>query len=158
MKAANNYQDRYFNSRLYDTVRRNYAKVASERQLGKLNHFYGKNHSEESRAKMSASKKALYSDGKHPHIGMKRSEEAKANISKSKKGKPSTKKGKPGKVWTAEHRTKMEALYATGIQNWWTDGTNNIRASECPAGYRRGRTMSPSHLAKFSNSDYLLKT
>ena len=158
LKSAYNYQDRYFNSRLYETVRKNYAIAASERQLGELNHFYGKRHSEETRAKMSASKKALYSDGKHPHIGMKRSEEAKANISKSKKGKPSSKKGKPGKLWTDEQRTKMETLYTKGTYTWWTDGTNNIRASECPSGYRKGRTMSPSHLAKFSNSDYLLKT
>ena len=48
--------------------------------------------------------------------------------------------------------------YIQGKCFWWTDGINNIRASECPSGYRKGRTMSPSHLAKFSNSDYLLKT
>ena len=81
-----------------------------------------------------------------------------ANISKSKKGKPSTKKGLPGKAWTEEQRIKMESLYNKGTYTWWTDGTNNTRAAECPVGYKKGRTMSPNHLAKFSNSDYLLKT
>jgi hypothetical protein len=151
MKSTNRYQDRYFNSRLYETVRKDYAIAASERQLGELNYFYGKKHNEETRKKMSVSKKALYGEGKHPHIGMKRSEEAKANISKSKKGKPNSKKGKPGKLWSDEQRSKMQTLYAKGTYTWWTDGINNVRASDCPPGYKKGRTMSPSHLSKFTS-------
>jgi hypothetical protein len=93
MKSANGYQDRYFNSRLYETVRRDYASKRSLEQQGEGNSFYRKHHSDEAKAKMSATKKALYSNGKHPHIGMKRGKEAKQNISNSRKGQPSPKKG-----------------------------------------------------------------
>jgi hypothetical protein len=141
MKSTNRYQDRYFNSRLYETVRRDYAIVASERQIGELNHFYGKKHSAETRAKMSASKKKLYSNGNHPHIGMKRSEEVKRNISLARKGQPSPKKGLPGKKWTDETRAKMEKR----PYSWFTDGVKNIRADSCPIGFKKGRTFSAAH-------------
>lgn len=141
MKSTNRYQDRYFNSRLYETVRRDYAIVASERQLGELNHFYGKKHSDETRAKMSASKKKLYGNGKHPHIGMKRSEEVKRNISLARKGQPSPKKGLPGKKWTEETRAKM----AKRPYSWYTNGIENVRADSCPDGFRKGRTFSAAH-------------
>ncbi len=158
MKSANRYQERYFNSRLYETVRIEYSRLRSIEQAGALNHFYGKTHSEETRKRMSESKKKSYGNGNHPHIGMKRSEETRANISKSKAGKPTSRKGKPGTKWSDEHRSKMEKLYTKGTYTWWTDGVSNVRASVCPSGYKKGRTMSPNHLAKFGNSDYLLKT
>ena len=148
MKSANNYQDRYFNSRLYETVRRDYAEKRSLDQQGIGNSYYGKKHSAETRAKMSASKKKLYGNGNHPHVGMKRSEDVKRNISLAKKGKPSSKKGLPGKKWTEKTRAKMEKR----PYGWFTDGVKNIRADSCPNGYKKGRTMSPSHLAKFLNS------
>ena len=154
MKSKNSSQRRYFNARLYETVRIAYADKRSNEQQGNGNSFYGKKHSKEAKAKMSASKKELYSNGNHPHIGMKRSEEAKANISKSLKGQPSSKKGLPGKKWTAETYEKMKKR----SYSWFTNGVDNVRAESCPDGYKRGRTMSPSHLTKFSNSDYLLKT
>ena len=145
MKSANGYQDRYFNSRLYETIRRDYASKRSLEQQGEGNSFYRKHHSDEAKAKMSATKKALYSNGKHPHIGMKRSKEAKQNISNSRKGQPSPKKGLPGKEWTQEHRDRMSAVYTKGTYTWWTDGVKNVRASECPAGFTKGRTMSATH-------------
>lgn len=157
MKSANKFQDRYFNSRLYETVRREYSAKRSNEQSGAGNSFYGKTHSAETRAKMSASKRELYSNGKHPHIGTKRSEQAKKNISESKKGKPTSKKGtKQGPKTTEQKQRHKDAIQ--GKCFWWTDGISNVRAAECPAGYKKGRTMSPSHLAKFSNSVYLLKT
>lgn len=144
MKGKNKEQPRYFNSRLYETVRRDYAIKRSIEQQGDSNSFYGKKHSAETRAKMSASKKILYSNGNHPHIGMKRSEEAKRNISLSKKGKPSTKKGIPQGPLTNEQKQKhKESLQ--GKCFWWTNGINNVRAAECPDGYKKGRTMSADH-------------
>jgi hypothetical protein len=141
MKSANTYQDRYFNSRLYETVRRDYASKRSLEQQGKGNSFYRKRHSDETRAKMSATKKKLYSNGKHPHIGMKRSEEAKQNISLSRKGQPSPKKGLPGKKWSSETRAKME----NRPYSWFTDGVKNVRAAQCPIGFTKGRTLSNNH-------------
>lgn len=146
MKSANNYQDRYFNSRLYETVRKDYAIAASERQIGELNHFYGKRHSEETRAKMSSAKKGIYVPW---NKGIARTEEEKKNISLSRKGQPSSKKGIPQVPLTNEQKQRhKEALQGTCF--WWTDGINNIRASVCPVGYRKGRTMSPSHHTKFT--------
>lgn len=141
MKSANSYQDRYFNSRLYETVRRDYANKRSLEQQGTGNSFYRKQHSDETRAKMSASKKTLYGNGNHPHIGMKRSEEVKRNISLARKGQPSPKKGLPGKKWSLETRAKME----NRPYSWFTDGVTNVRAESCPAGFRKGRTLSDSH-------------
>jgi hypothetical protein len=146
MKSANNYQDRYFNSRLYETVRKDYAIAASERQIGELNHFYGKKHSEETRAKMSSAKKGIYVPW---NKGIARTKEEKKNISLSRKGQPSSKKGIPQGPLTEEQKQRhKEALQ--GKCFWWTDGINNIRASVCPVGYRKGRTMSPSHHTKFT--------
>lgn len=141
MKAANRQQDRYFNSRIYETVRRNYATKRSLDQRGAGNSFYHKCHSTEAKTRMSAAKKALYGNGNHPHIGMKRSEETRKNISLSKKGKPSTKKGLPGKKWTEETRAKMKDR----SYNWYTNGVKNVRAQTCPEGFVKGRTFSDSH-------------
>ena len=140
MKGGNNKQPRYINSRLYETVKLSFTKNRKT-MTGEKNSFYGKKHSAETRAKMSASKKKLYGNGNHPHIGMKRSEEVKRNISLARKGQPSPKKGLPGKQWTEETRAKMEKR----PYSWFTDGVKNIRADICPIGFRKGRTFSTAH-------------
>jgi len=142
MKGKNKKQSRYFNSRLYETVRKAYAEKRSVEQQGTGNSYYGKKHSAETRAKMSAAKKGTYVPW---NKGIARTEEERRNISLSRKGQPSPKKGKPGKVWTAEQRAKMEDIYTKGTYTWWTDGITNVRASECPAGFTKGRTMSLAH-------------
>jgi len=140
MKGGNDKQPRYINSRLYESVKILFAKNRKT-MSGEKNSFYGKKHSAETRAKMSASKKKLYGNGKHPHIGMKRSEEVKRNISLARKGQPSPKKGLPGKKWTEETRAKMEKR----PYSWFTDGVKNIRADSCPIGFKKGRTFSAAH-------------
>jgi hypothetical protein len=140
MKGGNNKQPRYINSRLYETVKLSFTNNRKT-MTGEKNSFYGKKHSEETRAKMSASKKKLYGNGNHPHIGMKRSKEVKRNISLARKGQPSPKKGLPGKQWTEETRAKMEKR----PYSWFTDGVKNIRADTCPIGFRKGRTFSIAH-------------
>jgi hypothetical protein len=140
MKGGNDKQPRYINSRLYESVKLLFAKNRKT-MTGEKNSFYGKKHSAETRAKMSASKKKLYGNGNHPHIGMKRSEEVKRNISLARKGQPSPKKGLPGKKWTPETRAKMERR----PYSWFTDGVKNIRADSCPIGFKKGRTFSAAH-------------
>jgi len=140
MKGGNDKQPRYINSRLYESVKILFAKNRKT-MSGEKNSFYGKKHSAETRAKMSASKKKLYGNGKHPHIGMKRSEEVKRNISLARKGQPSPKKGLPGKKWTEETRAKM----AKRPYSWYTNGIENVRADSCPDGFRKGRTFSAAH-------------
>lgn len=56
--------------------------------------FIVKHNSPEARQKMSETKKRLYGNGKHPHIGMRRSEQVKQNISRSLKGITPWNKGK----------------------------------------------------------------
>jgi hypothetical protein len=143
MKGKNDKQPRYINSRLYENIKRLYT-IKQKTMTGEKNSFYGRKHSDETRAKMSASKKALYSNGKHPHIGMKRSEEAKANISKARKGQPSPKKGIAQGPMSEETKTKLRESRA-GSSFWWTNGVNNVRASVCPIGYTKGRTLSSTH-------------
>jgi hypothetical protein len=140
MKGGNDKQPRYINSRLYESVKLLFAKNRKT-MTGEKNSFYGKKHSAETRAKMSASKKKLYGNGNHPHIGMKRSEEVKRNISLARKGQPSPKKGLSGKKWTPETRAKMERR----PYSWFTDGVKNIRADSCPIGFKKGRTFSAAH-------------
>ena len=143
MKGKNDKQPRYINSRLYENIKQLYT-IKQKTMTGEKNSFFGRKHSEETRAKMSASKKELYSNGKHPHIGMKRSEEAKANISKARKGQTSPKKGIAQGPMSEEAKTKMRESRA-GASFWWTNGVDNVRASGCPIGYTKGRTLSSAH-------------
>ena len=142
MKGKNKQQSRYFNSRLYETVRQAYAEKRSLDQQGTGNSYYGKKHSDKTRAKISAAKKGKSIPW---NKGVARTDEEKRNISNACKGQPSPKKGKPGKAWSQEQRDKMSELYTKGTYTWWTDGVINVRASECPAGFTRGRTMSAAH-------------
>jgi hypothetical protein len=143
MKGKNKQQDRYINSKLYETARKAYAEKRSADQQGTGNSYYGKKHSAETRAKMSAAKK-----GKSVpwNKGKARTEEEKRNISLARKGQPSPKKGTQGKTWTDEQRIKMAEIYNSGAYFWWTNGVDNIRAQTPPNdSYRRGRTLSVSH-------------
>lgn len=120
MKGAQG-RSRYINSRLYESMRAAYAEARSISMKGRGNHRFG----------------------------TVMSEETKHKISQAKVGKPSKRKGKPGTQWTDGQRNKMKLAKELGSYCWWTDGVSNIRAPECPVGYRKGRTMSPDHLAKF---------
>lgn len=150
MKSTNEYQDRYLNSRLYNTIRKEYAKKFSEKQIGEGNSFYGKKHSQETRQKMSDSKRKLHnSDWVNPHIGMKRSAETKKNISISKKGKPSSKKGILQGPMTQEQKEKHKKAIQ-GKCFWWNNGSNNVRGDKAPGPeWSRGRILSESLYNKF---------
>jgi hypothetical protein len=88
---------RYFSSYLYETSKQRFIEILSENQKGKNNSmygkieeenpFYGQNHTEESKQKISKKLKEKWKNQKHPWIGRKHSEESKEKISESNKGK-----------------------------------------------------------------------
>lgn len=160
MKAQNNKQMRHFNSRLYEIIKNDYSSYKSDAMKGENNLFYGKTHSDSTRKHMSEIKKLTYSNGKHPHIGMKRGETSKNKISESKKHsrhwtngiEDKTTKECPGEGWyigrksrsnykfSDERKREIKELYSSGKMNWWNDGTKNQRCSECPGkDWKRGR-------------------
>ena len=67
----------------------------SEALSGEKNPFYGRQHSEESKKKISESKKGLLSGEKNPMFRKHHSEESKKKMSDARKGKPAYNKGKP---------------------------------------------------------------
>ena len=95
----------------------------SKAKTGEKHPMYGKQHSEETKAKMSAAKK-----------GKKRSEEAKAEISAAKKGKK----------FTDEHRAKLSA--AKKGTRWYNNGITSVRANECPIGFVPGQLRKIGHV------------
>lgn len=85
---------------------------------GENNHWFGKHHSEETKAKMSESHK-----GKHRTF----SEEHKRKISESLKGK------------TLSEERKKKMSESMRILHWYNNGTKTIRAKSCPDGFTPGR-------------------
>lgn len=150
MKSTNRYQNRYINSRLYETIKKEYSEHFSKMQKGENNTFYGKKHSQETRKKMSEAKLKLHnSDWVNPHIGMKRSEETKRNISLSKRGKISPKKGIPQGPLTQEQKERHKKAIQ-GKCFWWNNGINNVRGEKSPGPeWTRGRILSESLYNKF---------
>ena len=71
----------------------------------------GKHHSEETKRKMSEAQKGR----KKPHKGVPRSEECRRKIAES-------------------NRRRKGTFY------WFTNGIINIRAGQCPEGFKPGRT------------------
>ena len=93
MKRARDYQDRYINGRLYETVRKEFALISSQRNKGKTA-------TAETRAKMSIASKG------RPKGPM--SDEQKLKRSLTQKGRPSHKKGKiAGPQHTPESKAKI---------------------------------------------------
>ena len=60
MKSENTYQNRYINSRLYESIKLIHSNNMSLSMSGEKNTFFGKKHSEETRKKMSLLKKGKY--------------------------------------------------------------------------------------------------
>lgn len=110
MKRARKYQERYINSRLYETIKKEFAEISRQRNKGKVI-------SEETRIKMSAAKsgkKKPAGFGEKISAALKgkpkgpMSEEQKLQRSNTLKGRPSHKKGKKfGPQHTAESKAKI---------------------------------------------------
>ena len=105
-----------------------------------VNHpFYGKRHSEETRKKMSESRK-----------GKPKTEEWKKKIGESNKGKKMSEEARikvsearKGKHLSEEHKKKLSEVnkgntYAKGM-HWYNNGKENKYCFECPPGFTTGR-------------------
>ena len=86
-------------------------------------HHLGKQHSEESRKKISESRNGKQSGMKGKH----HSEESRKKMSEAKKGKH----------FSEESRKKMSE--AKKGKHWYNNGVKSIRAKECPKGFVKGR-------------------
>ena len=107
-------------------------RILSEQKSGSKNPSYGKHPSEETLRKRSLALKGK----RHLH-----SEAAKLKMSKSHKGKTPWNKGRK---MTDEYKKKLSQnllgdknpFYGT---KWFNNGVKNIRAKECPEGFKPGR-------------------
>jgi hypothetical protein len=124
MKAKSKGQSRYINSRLYESIRKQYSIA----KTGVHNNSWNTGLTVDSSEKLK-------------EIGNK--------ISKALKGRPSKKKGKPGMKASEETKLKMSEA-RKGKMLWWNNGKDSIRGNECPGKeWIRGRlktNMSPIFL------------
>lgn len=96
MKRSRSYQQRYINSRLYESIRKDFAILSSIRNTGKIM-------SVESKSKMSAASK-----------GKKKTKEHAANISAGLKGKP---KGPMSEEQKLKRSTKLKGKVSPNLGN-----------------------------------------
>lgn len=106
MKRSRNYQNRYVNSRLYESIKKEFAEISRERNTGKK-------HSEETRKKMSLAGLGKPKSETHAKnislalTGKKRkpmSEETKEKLSEINKGRTSPNLGNTGRYKHSEEQ------------------------------------------------------
>lgn len=173
MNVGNKEQQRHLNSRLYEYARVKYSAIQSSRMLGVGNPSYGKVHSVEVRAKISASKKGKPNNSWNTGSTIATNEKL-AQIGRSisnsligyrhwTDGVQSVKSIEcPGEGWIIgrapnenfkwddESKTLRKQSYANGVMRWWNNGVSNKRQVESPGiEWKRGRLMSPSLYDKF---------
>lgn len=166
MKQKNGGQYRYINSRLYEVGRIIHSKDMKTK-TGDKNSFYNKKHSQESKDKMSKSKKGRPNNSWNTGLTKDNSEKLKsvgANISKAVSGLRNWTDGNidikseecPGKGWvigrapnenykfTEEDKLRQSEVLSSGVCNWWNDGVKNKRQKDKPDGddWVRGRLKS----------------
>ena len=102
-------------------------KRLSESRKGENNAMYGRHHSTESKQKMSESHKGKKLGKDNPFYGKKHSEEARRKISDAHRGKRLSK----------EHINKVAE--ANRGKHWYNNGKENKFCFECPPGFIPGR-------------------
>lgn len=170
MNHSNTLQDRKSNARLYEAARRSCSLLKSANSRGELNHYFGKKHSADVRAKISSAKrgkpnnswntgKTKATDAKVIEVGLSISAAVKG-MRHWTNGLTTTKSREcPGPGWTigraknvnfklSEAQKKLRKERANSNPPlWWNDGISNKRAAECPgSNWKRGRIMSASHM------------
>ena len=95
-------------------------------------HHLDNHPSEESRKKMSESKKGE----NNPLFGKHHSEEARKKLSEARKGKPAWTKGKHH---SEESRKKMSEAHKG--KHWYNNGVTSIQTETCPDGFVPGRIV-----------------
>jgi hypothetical protein len=172
MKSHNKKQIRYFNSRLYETCRKEYSKQQSVSMTGGNNNFYGKKHSKitcDHLSKIKKGKNCSWNTGltKETSIELQTVSD---RIAKSKKGVrwwtngiletqsrlPPEKDWIIGRLsnasykWDQSRKDAKSIEYKGGKMNWWNDGVKNKRDYDPPGPeWKRGRLMSSSLYDKF---------
>lgn len=165
MRRARNYQDRYINSRLYEIVKREGAKIQS-------NKFLGKKLSEEHKAKISAgltgrvdSKETIKKRVKST-TGLTRTEEQKLRMSQKQqelaklvtieqridratKAGPKISEKLKGRCKSEEHKSKLsEAL--TGLMKGVSKSEETKQKMRKPKSEETKRRMSEARIAKYA--------
>lgn len=125
-------------------------KEMSDSRKGDRNHFYGKKHTEESRAKMSNKLREMGCSGVANHFyGRKHTMEFKLKASESRKGEKHPRFGIPLSPETKQRMSRKKM----GISNWKLIG--RVKSDEERANISAaliGRIFSDSHKAKISFS------
>ena len=143
--------DRYINSRAWESLRILHSNLMkgndnpmrkggfseqerrqklSERMAGENNPFYGKTHTPETKQKLSEARKKFYLTNESPQKGIPLSEETKQKISETRSGM---------KLSEAHKDNIRKSILG---KKWYNNGTIEIRSSECPNGYVKGRLKS----------------
>jgi len=96
LRLANDGKNRKVNAKLYEHIKKERRKFLSETMCGSDNHFYGKKHSEETRKKMSESRKKWSYSEEHinkfrgrvgPMLGKTHNEVTRIKLSNAAKGR-----------------------------------------------------------------------
>jgi hypothetical protein len=173
MYVSNKKQIRYYNSKLYESLKSEYSKIQSENMSGENNPFYGKNHTEESKLKMSLSKSGINNSW---NTGLSKEsneilQEIGKSISNAVKGMRHWTNGVnniksftcPCDGWyigrspneNFKHcdkiKSKMRESRANGNCSWWNNGLINKRQKDKPDGdnWVKGRLLSEKLYQKF---------
>lgn len=156
MHTCSNGQYRHINSKIYESLKKDYSKIQSVRLIGENNPFYGKKHTENSKLKMSLSKAGVnnsWNTGMTKETNEKLKQIGK-NISSAVEGMRHWTNGIvsvkckecPGDGWyigrapsenyvfSEERKRLMREYYSNGRMTWWNNGVINKRQKHKPEG------------------------
>lgn len=153
-KTNTHNRDYKFNSRLYEKIRKEFAKKISDWRIahplsGNKNGMYGRHHTEESKKKMRARLHGQRNGTNNSFYGRHHTEESKKKMSRSHKGKKLTEEQK-NKLKATLALPDVKARISAAISEaqkgsfWVTDGKTNHFLSEgspIPEGFYFGRTI-----------------